>query len=145
MKRLLLAVAAGIGLIAAQLPAAAKQYAPTTLSWTNVVPAAATNASVGTITVTKHDLFALQVTFKLQGAGTTAVVAKLYESLDGTTFDDTAVSTLSITPAGTAQVSGVLPVSSTAVGYFRVALENPNASAVTNAVWTVATKPKRNG
>lgn len=144
MKRFFLLLAAAFGL-ASTLPAAAQQYAATTQSITNWVGAASTNSNAGTITVTKHDISALQVAFKLMGAGTSAVVVKLYESVDGETYDDTAVSSLSVTAAGTTTVAGVLPITSTAVGYYKIAIENPNANAVTNAVFKLGTKPKRQG
>lgn len=144
MKRFLLSLAVALGLAAA-LPASAQQYSATTQSITNWVGAASTNSNAGTITMTKHDIAALQVVFGLMGAGTSAVVVKLYESVDGTTFDDTAVSSLSVTPAGTTTVAGVLPITSTAVGYYKVAIENPNANAVTNLVVKLGVKPKRQG
>lgn len=136
-----------LGMLFLPVSASAQQYSPVTLTATNWVPVTSTNSSVNAdITINKHDLVALQVAFALQGAGTTACTFAIHESLDGTTYDDTAVQTLSVTPAGSTTVCGVLPISPGAVGYYRLkTIGNPNASAITNLVIKYAFKPKRAG
>ena len=136
------------GLLAVCAPdARAQQYAVATLSTTNAYAATSTNAVTdATVNLTKHDLVALEVSFKLTGSGTSAVLFNFHESLDGTAFDDTAVQALSLTAAGTTTVRAVVPVNVGAVGYLGLrSVGNPNASGITNLVIRAATKPKRQG
>jgi len=136
-----------LGVLMLPTSASAQQYSPTAVTATNWVAAASTNTAVNAdITVTKYDAVALQVVFALQGAGTTACTFAVHESIDGTTYDDTAVQTLSVTPAGTDTVCGVLPISPGAVGYLRLkTIGNPNANAITNLVIKRVFKPRSNG
>jgi hypothetical protein len=141
---LILAAFLGIGVPQAK---AQEQYGANTLSVTNVIPAASTNTAInGVITITKHDLVALQVYLELQGAGTTAITFDIHESIDGTTYDDTPVSTITVTPAGTAGVATVVPINAGAVGFLKLKTgRNANAAAITNMVWKWTPKPKRQG
>lgn len=125
--------------------AKAQSTSPTSITITNVIPATSTNSSLnGDITVVRNDLVALQVVLALQGSGTTAITFDVHESLDGTTYDDTAVSTITVTPSGTNTVCSVVPISPGAVGYLRIKTgRNANASAITNMVWKKMFKPFR--
>jgi hypothetical protein len=137
-----------VALLALLAPAArAQQYTVTTLSTTNAYAATSTNAVTdANVNLTKHDLVALEVSFKLTGAGTSAVLFNFHESLDGTAYDDTAVQALSLTAAGTTTVRAIVPVNAGAVGYLGLrSVGNPNASGLTNLVIRAATKPKRQG
>lgn len=120
-------------------PAAAQSYSvnSTTLAGgTNNVPLASTNAAVAiVIPVVRANNVAITASFKLTGAGTTAVVFRLDESVDGSTWESSAHS-LSVTPAGTTTVVGVGNVAVNGIGYLRLqTIENPNATSVTNLVF----------
>jgi hypothetical protein len=151
LKSLLFVAALTLLALPALVPSAqAQQYEVKTLAITNHFVTATTNTSsavTGAVyTATKHDKIGLLISFRLDGAGTDSIVFKFYESLDGTTYDDTAVSTITMTANGTNLVSSVTPLDLGAVGYLRLGyLANPSSSGITNLIIKVAEKPKRQG
>lgn len=108
---------------------------------TNAVAAASTNSvTAPAFTAVYSSDIALQPSFKLQGAGTSAVVFKFDTSLDGTVWYANAF-TISITPAGTAQVSKVATQTLGSIPYVRLStIENPNATAITNLMLNASMK-----
>lgn len=109
---------------------------------TNNISAASTNSTLDVrMTATRSPYLTPQVTFALNGAGTTAVVFKFDESVDGANWAPSTF-TISVTPAGATSVSGLTRQTVGASGYFRLRIvENPNASAVTNLLLRYSTKP----
>lgn len=126
-------------LLALTMSATAQSYSinTTTLTGgTNNVALTSTNSAVGiVIPVVRANNVAITANFKLTGAGTTAVVFRLDESVDGATWESSAYS-LSVTPAGTSTVVGVGNIAVNGIGYLRLqTIENPNATSVTNLVF----------
>ena len=79
------------------------------------------------------------------GAGTTAVTFDVDWSGDATNWV-TGYGRISVTPAGTATVTGIWSTNVGPVGYIRIAnVGNPNASAITNLNLKVIVKPSRFG
>lgn len=133
---IVLAVAA---LVAA--PAQAQSYnlrSATILSnsvTTTLIAASATNSTVrSTIPATKGDNLSLQCTVTLAGSGTSVVVFKFDESVDGVSWESSAHS-VSVTAAGTTAVTTVANVAVNGIGYLRLSsIENPNAQIATVAI-----------
>lgn len=131
-------------LLVLAIPASAQSYnlVSTALTGgTNNVALTTTNATFAvTIPAERANNIAVQVTMKMNAAGTTNVVFKFDESLDGTNWETSAHS-LTITPAGTSDVTGVLNVAVGGIGYLRLrTVENPNTSSITNIVLKYAAK-----
>lgn len=147
MKPLKTLAALAAVMCAAALPAVAQQYELKSFGAATNYAAETTNSITSAkVTLTKHDLTAVEVSFNLDGSGTSAVVVKVHESLDGTNFDDTVLQSISLTASGTNTVRAIVPLNVGAVGYLGVrSLENPNASGITNLVIRAAIKPKREG
>lgn len=99
------------------------------------VEASITNSTVrATIPATKGDTLALQVSVTLAGAGTSAVVCKFDESVDGTNWESSAHS-VSVTASGTSTITTVANISVGSIGYLRLSsVENPNAQVATVAI-----------
>lgn len=107
-----------------------------TLVSTYSVAATTTNTTIASsniiAAVTRSSYVTLQPIFKLQGAGSSAVVFVFDESTDGSTWES-AAHTVSITADTTNQVTLVQNVQLEGIGFLRLgAVRNPNASAVTN-------------
>ena len=93
---------------------------------------AATNGSA--IYITKANAIAIQLTFKLTEAGTSTVVSKWDESVDGTTWK-IASRSISLAATGTTTVGTVLNLTDVCGGFMRLSqIENPNTGALTNVV-----------
>lgn len=74
----------------------------------------------------------LQTTLKLTGAGTTAIVLKFDSSVDRVKWM-TGTHSVTITPAGTSEVTDVENVTIGAIPFLRLSsVENPNSAAATN-------------
>lgn len=140
MKKFLsIAVIAVAALFAA--PASAQSYNVSSATITsNSVPitliaASATNSTVrATIPATRSANLGLQVSITLAGSGTSAVVAKFDESLDGTNWES-AAHTVSVTANGTNTVTTVSTIAVNAIGFLRLSsVENPNAQVATVAI-----------
>ena len=102
---------------------------------TTLIASEATNSTVrSTIPATKGDNLSLQCTVTLAGAGTSAVVFKFDESVDGVSWESSA-HTVSVTAAGTTPVTTVANVAVGSIGYLRLSsIENPNAQVLTVAI-----------
>ena len=108
------------------------------------VAALTTNTCNSVITLTKYDQVAIQPVFKLMGSGTTAVAFNFDWSGDSSNW--VSYYTASVTPAGTASVTGIWSTNVGPVGYLRLStIGNPNANAITNLNIKVITKPSRFG
>lgn len=96
------------------------------------IAASATNTTVrASIPATRSANLGLQGTISLAGAGTSAVVLKFDESLDGANWESAAHS-LTITANGTNSVTTVSTIALNAIGYLRLSsVENPNAQVLT--------------
>lgn len=127
----------------------AQQYDVLTTAYsggTNNLAAATTNSTAAkVIGLAKYDQVAIDVKFKLIGSGTSAVVLKLDEGLDGSNWVAN-TRTISITAAGTSTVYFCTNYTVDSVGYLRLnVIENPNASAITNLQIRAYVKPRRSG
>jgi len=112
---------------------------------TNHIPASSTNTFNSVITLTKHADFTLQITYKLNAAGTTANVFKFDHSPDGTNWTANALNA-SVTPAGTSTVHLGTNMTVNGTGYWRLGtVENANSAALTNLQILVWKKPMRYG
>jgi len=102
---------------------------------------ASTNSTYNVqITVTKATHLGVQPVFRLDGSGTSAVVCKFDESLDGSNWSASAFS-VSVTANGTNVVTGVGDFAVNSRGYIRLrTIENPNAGNITNLVLRAAAK-----
>lgn len=102
----------------------------------------------GLMNLTHFDMAPIQMSYNLAGAGSSAVTAYIGASLDGLNWV-TNFATLAVTANGTATVSAITNLSTAAfgsIGYLRLdAIQNANASAVTNLTFTYAVKPTRAG
>lgn len=98
----------------------------------------------GLVNLARYDAFSLQFNFALTGAGTTAVVLPLSQSVDGTNFWPLA--NLSVTAAGTATVTGGTNFSGWNPGYLLCGnITNANGTIMTNVSVQVGTKGTRAG
>lgn len=99
---------------------------------TTAIAASATNTTVrASIPATRADNLGLQLSISLAGAGTSAVVAKFDESLDGSNWESSAHS-ITATANGTNVVTTVSTIAVGAIGYLRLSsIENPNAQVLT--------------
>lgn len=87
-----------------------------------------------TVMASKAVEMAIQVDFKLQGAGTSAVIFRFDESNDGISWTGS-TRLMTNTAAGATLVSKVQTFTVGAVGFLRLAsINNANATAVTNLV-----------
>lgn len=113
---------------------------------TNNIAAATTNSSEAiVIGLAKYDEVAIDVKFKLIGSGTSDVVFRLDESLDGINWLANR-RTITVTAAGTGTVYFCTNITVNSLGYLRLnQRENPNASAVTNLQIRAYAKPRRTG
>lgn len=99
---------------------------------------AATNGS--SITIKGTAILAIQPTFKLTEAGTSTVVFKFDESVDGSTWK-IASRSVSVAATGTTTVGTVLNITDACANFFRLSqIENPNTGALTNIVVKYAYK-----
>ena len=93
------------------------------------------------LTVNKATHATVQVGFKLDGAGTSAVVFKFDESIDGSNWVPT-TRTLSVTAAGTTTVHNLSNLTIGGAGYLRLSyIGNPNSANITNLYVKYASKP----
>jgi hypothetical protein len=99
------------------------------------IAATATNTTVrASIPATRADNLGLQASFVLAGSGTSAVVLKFDESLDGSNWESAAHS-LTVTANGTNSVVGVSTIALNGIGYLRLSsVENPNGQAINSLV-----------
>ena len=99
------------------------------------VAAATTNAvTTPVLTVVKSSDVAIQASFKLTGAGTSAVVFNFDESIDNSSWKSNS-RTLSVTPAGTTTVVNMGNYTLGGAGFLRLSsVQNPNSAAITNLV-----------
>lgn len=109
---------------------------------TNNIAATTTNSTMAiAITPVRSSYVAIQPSFKLDGAGTTAVTFEFDESIDGSTWN-ASKHTLVVTPAGTSTVTAATNITVGAVGFLRLQIvRNPNASAITNLTLKWSQKP----
>jgi hypothetical protein len=99
----------------------------------------ATNGSAITMRGSQPFL-AIQPTFKLTEAGTSTVVFKFDESVDGSTWK-IASRNISVAANGTTTVGTVLNITDAGGNFFRLSqIENPNTGALTNIVVKYASK-----
>lgn len=145
MKKLLLSSLLALCAIAAT----AQQYTASTISCTNNVPNnTTTTANLGSaIGATKYDEVAVQITYALNGAGTTACTFNFLTSVDGETYNTTAPHAITFVPAGATAVSTNLNITLGSKGYIKLGsiVAANNSAAMTNIVVKYAFKPKRNG
>lgn len=96
------------------------------------IEASITNTTVrASIPATRDKALAVQCTIALAGSGTSAVVCKFDESLDGTYWTSAAQS-MTITASGTNIISKTTNFDIGAKGYWRLSsVENPNAQVLT--------------
>lgn len=109
----------------------------TSLPSTYSVAAATTNTTISgsniVVSVTRGANVAIQPIFKLQGAGTSAVVFLFEESVDMATWAAVGSISVSVTASSTNQVTDLSNHSIGALPFLRLAeIRNPNASAITN-------------
>lgn len=119
-------------------------FTSTGLPPTFSVAAASTNTTLASsnivFSVAAGQKAAVQMTHKLTGAGTSAVVWKFDVSNDKVRWKPLAYS-VSVTAAGTNEVSNLENLDVGAALFLRLArCENPNASAVTNVVGNASVK-----
>jgi len=123
------------------LPAAGQgynAYAVQTLltGGTNIVTAASSNVVSGSIiTLTRQREVAIQASFAAVGTNDSTITFWLQPSVDGSTFDTSKNLTHNFTVAanGTSTVNITTNITVGAVGYLRLAINNPNATmALTN-------------
>lgn len=122
-------------------PKAAAQFRNDPISITNTVPANTTNSSPGSaiIDASRVSQFSLQFALKLVGAGTTAIPFTVQRSVDGANW--VTGFSISVTPSGTNTASALTNVITGAIPYWKVsAVQNDNASAITNLVVTPGIK-----
>ncbi len=140
MKRFIKAISLVLGFVAAAFSSVGQSYVQeniaSVLPSTYSVAAATTNTTIASsnviAAVTRSRYVTLQPIFKLTGSGTTAVVLVFDESTDGSTWES-AAHTVSVTAAGTTEVTAVQNVQLEGIGFLRLgAIRNPNAEAVTN-------------
>jgi hypothetical protein len=141
-------VVAGLALTAGI--AIAAQYTASTLSisFAGAGLAAVTETNPATVvTLTKYEDVTIQVSGKLDDAGTDVTKVKFSRSVDGTTYETTPSMVMSLTHAGTTTTSCISNWNIGAVGYIKcVAISNAAATAnLTNLVIKVTTKPARYG
>jgi hypothetical protein len=137
MKKFLgLIVLAITALLAAPTQAQSYNLSTATITSNSVtvtaIAATATNTTVrADIPATRADNLGIQVSVTLAGSGTSAVVCKFDESLDGTNWESAAHS-VSVTAAGTSTVTTVSTIAVNAIGHLRLSsVENPNGEAAT--------------
>jgi hypothetical protein len=113
----------------------------------NVGAAASTNSTYASVSQTaasfnvpNHATLPVQVSFKLAGSGTTAVVFKFDESIDGSVWVANAYS-ISVTANGTNVVANTGKFTLDGMPYLRLqTIEQPNATALTNLTLTIIKK-----
>jgi hypothetical protein len=105
------------------------------------IEATITNTTVrATIPATRALNIAIQPTFVLAGAGTSAVVFKFDTSVDGSNWTSAAHS-ITVTANGTNTVSTTANVAVNAIGFLRLSsVENPNGTAINSLVIKYADK-----
>ncbi len=115
--------------------------------WTNQ-PTYVTNSTVttpGVFAVGNYNAFDIQLSLALNGAGTTAVPTSWSASDDAVNWT-TGVLALSVTPAGTTQVTTRTNVTGFQAGWIRLdTVGNANASAITNLSVIVGRKQSVTG
>jgi len=148
MKILKIAVAVLASGLAFVADAPAQQYG-SALSYTlTPVLAGVTETNpVQVATVTKYEDVSIQVSGKLDAAGTDVTKVKFARSVDGVNYETTPSMIISLTHAGTVTTSVVSNWNIGAVGYLKcVAVTNAAATAnLTNLTIRVSTKPSRYG
>ena len=105
--------------------------------------AATTNAALTApvLSFTRATYGTVQISLKLDGSGTSAVVFQFDESLDNTNWVPLTRS-ISVTPAGTTAVSALSNLTIGGAGYLRLRyIGNPNASNITNLTMKYSYKP----
>ena len=142
------AAVAGLVLVTGLVIAA--QYTATALSisFSGAGLAAVTETNpAAVVTLTKWDDVAVQVSGKLDDAGTDVTVVKFARSVDGVNYSTTPGLLMHLTHAGTVTTSCISNWNLGAIGYIKcVAISNAAATAnVTNLVIKVAQKPARYG
>jgi len=114
---------------------------------TNNVPNnSTTTENLGSvINCTRYNEVALDLSFKLTGAGTTACTFKFLRSVDGTNYNSVAPIEVAMAPNGTTAVRTNLSVTMGPIGYLKLAsiTAATNAQAMTNIVVGYALKPSR--
>lgn len=128
----------------ASVSAAAQSYNLQTTAFnggTGNVSLSSTNTTTNPVFVgTKASTMTIQAQFKLDGAGTTAVMFLFDSSVDGTIWAPRTHSLL-ITPAGTAVKGAITNVPLGSIGYLKlVAIENANSQNITNLYLKYSTK-----
>ena len=104
---------------------------------------ASTNSSLTApqLSFPRSNYGAVQIGFKLDGSGTSAVVFKFDESIDGANWVAT-TRTLSVTAAGTTTVHNLSNLTLGGAGYLRLSyIGNPNSANITNLYVKYAYKP----
>jgi len=148
MNRMKWLVAAGLVLVAGVVIAA--QYSASSLSITfagaGLAAVTETNPAA-VVTLTKFEDVSIQVSGKLDDAGTDVTAVKFARSVDGVTYETTPSMVISLTHAGTTTTACLSNWNVGAVGYIKcVAISNAAATAnLTNLVIKVTTKPARFG
>jgi len=134
----------GLGLA---LSAGAQQYRWVSVGCTNNVPNnSTTTENLGSvINCTRYGEVALDIEFKLTGAGTTACTFKFARSVDGTNYNSVAPIEVAMAPSGTTAVRTNLSVTMGPIGYLKLSSITAanNSQAMTNIVVGYALKPSR--
>jgi hypothetical protein len=121
-------------------------YGPNTLTSgsTNDVRALTTNTLNKVMEVTQYKEVGLLLSFKMTGAGTSNVVFRLDESLDGSTWGSNQRLVFALAGNGTTAVNFITNINTTGIGYLRLtSADNTNASGTfTNVTVVISTKPR---
>lgn len=145
MKEMIKMAAVMAALLA--VTAGAQQYRWVSVGCTNNVPNnSTTTENLGSvINCTRYNEVALDLSFKLTGAGTTACTFKFLRSVDGTNYNAVAPIEIAIAPNGTTAVRTNLNVTMGAIGYLKLGsiTAATNGQAMTNIVVGYAFKPNR--
>jgi hypothetical protein len=145
-----MAVLAGLMVLVLGLAVGQAQVTPpspniTVVACTNNVPnSGTTTANLGAvIDLTRYKDVGLQMTYKLNGAGTTACTFNWARSADGTNFNTTAPISFAFAPNGTTFVSTNANVTVGALPYIKLLsiVAANNSADMTNITVIAVTKP----
>ena len=110
------------------------------------VAASGTSNTVDTIILTKYQDVAIHVKTVLAGSGTDNTVISYSKSVDGTTYETTPSTILTIANTGTVAVNTVTNISMGACGYLKIAsIVNGDTGDVLTCTNMFAVKPQRYG
>jgi len=138
-----------LALCAFVVPVQAQQYAVTSVTITNHVPAATTDGiDSAAIALTRYEDIGIWWSFKMSAAATDNMTLTFKKSIDGTTYATTGGPSFVVAATGATTVNFVTNFTLGPVGYLKVdSIQNANGAAValTNLYLKIVTKPRRNG